>query len=77
MKNAEGWDGKMRIDPKDLNGAKEPKELREPKEAKAVITNPEALEDSDYSDPDAPPVDEIEADEGTKPARYWSRQSSG
>lgn len=30
----------------------------------ATITNPEALEDSDYSDPDAPPVDEIEADEG-------------
>jgi hypothetical protein len=34
-------------------------------EPKAVITNPEALEDSDYSDPDAPPVDEIQADEGT------------
>lgn len=34
-------------------------------EPKAVITNPEALEDSDYSDPDAPPVEEIEADEGT------------
>ncbi|OQE39217.1 hypothetical protein PENCOP_c007G08178 [Penicillium coprophilum] len=47
MKNKEGWDGKMRMEPK------------------AVITNPEALEDSDYSDPDAPPVDEIEADEGT------------
>jgi protein phosphatase 1 regulatory subunit 7 len=46
MKNSEGWDGKMRVEPK------------------AVITNPEALEDSDYSDPDAPPVEEIEADEG-------------
>ncbi|KAJ5893382.1 Leucine rich repeats (2 copies) [Penicillium taxi] len=45
MKNAEGWDGKMRV------------------ESKAVITNPEALEDSDYSDPDAPPVDQIDADE--------------
>ncbi|KAJ5758140.1 uncharacterized protein N7511_006834 [Penicillium nucicola] len=45
MKNKEGWDGKMRVEPK------------------AVITNPEALEDSDYSDPDAPPVDEIQADE--------------
>lgn len=33
---------------------------------KAVITNPEALEDSDYSDPEAPPVEEIDADEGTK-----------
>jgi len=46
MKNKEGWDGKLRIEPK------------------AVITNPEALEDSDYSDPDAPPVEEIDADEG-------------
>ncbi|KOS43246.1 hypothetical protein ACN38_g5866 [Penicillium nordicum] len=45
MKNKEGWDGKMRMEPK------------------AVITNPEALEDSDYSDPDAPTVEEIEADE--------------
>jgi len=54
MKNKEGWDGKMRI---------------EPNEPKAVITNPEALEDSDYSDPDAPPVDEIEADEGTELTR--------
>jgi hypothetical protein len=62
MKNAEGWDGKMRVEPKD------PQEPKEPKELKAVITNPEALEDSDYSDPDAPPVDEIEADEGTNPA---------
>lgn len=50
MKNSEGWDGKMRVEPK------------------AVITNPEALEDSDYSDPDAPPVEEIEADEGATPA---------
>lgn len=33
-------------------------------EPKAVITNPEALEDSDYSDPEAPPVEEIDADEG-------------
>lgn len=46
MKNKEGWDGKMRVEPK------------------AVITNPEALEDSDYSDPEAPPVEEIDADEG-------------
>lgn len=50
MKNSEGWDGKMRVEPK------------------AVITNPEALEDSDYSDPEAPPVEEIEADEGMHPA---------
>lgn len=29
-----------------------------------VITNPEALSDPDYSDEDAPPVEQIEADEG-------------
>ena len=32
---------------------------------RAVITNPEALLDSDYSDEEAPPVEKIEADEGT------------
>ncbi|EAW08254.1 putative protein phosphatase PP1 regulatory subunit Sds22 [Aspergillus clavatus NRRL 1] len=32
-------------------------------EPKATITNPEALEDPEYSDSDAPPVEEIEADE--------------
>ncbi|KAL6234096.1 hypothetical protein BDW75DRAFT_213210 [Aspergillus navahoensis] len=32
-------------------------------EPKAIITNPEALEDPDYSDSDAPPTEEIEADE--------------
>ena len=31
----------------------------------ATLANPEALEDSDYSDEDAPPVDQIAADEGT------------
>lgn len=30
----------------------------------AEITNPEALEDPEHSDPEAPPVEEIEADEG-------------
>ncbi|KAJ9616811.1 protein phosphatase regulatory subunit Sds22 [Cladophialophora chaetospira] len=29
----------------------------------AVLANPEALSDPEYSDPDAPPVDQIEADE--------------
>ena len=29
----------------------------------AVLTNPEVLSDPEYSDPDAPPVDQIEADE--------------
>lgn len=43
-----GWDGKLRVD----------------KEKKAVLANPEALSDPDYSDEDAPPVDEIQADEG-------------
>lgn len=54
MKNKEGWDGKMRVEPK------------------AVITNPEALEDSDYSDPEAPPVEEIDADEGREFLRWHS-----
>jgi protein phosphatase 1 regulatory subunit 7 len=43
-----GWDGKLRVD----------------KEKKAVLVNPEAFSDPEYSDEDAPPVDEIEADEG-------------
>ncbi|KAJ0422282.1 NIF-domain-containing protein [Aspergillus carlsbadensis] len=33
-------------------------------EPRATITNPEALEDPEYSDSDAPPVEEINADEG-------------
>lgn len=32
---------------------------------RAVITNPEALSDPEYSDDDAPPVEQISADEGT------------
>ncbi len=31
----------------------------------AVLANPEALSDPDYSDEDAPPVEQIDADEGT------------
>ena len=31
---------------------------------RAVISNPEALSDPDYSDEDAPPVEQIDADEG-------------
>jgi len=46
--NRTGWDGKLRV-----NGEKQ-----------AVLANPEALEDSDYEDEDAPPVDQIAADEG-------------
>ena len=30
----------------------------------ATLVNPEALSDPDYSDEDAPPVEEIDADEG-------------
>ena len=30
----------------------------------ATLANPEALSDPDYSDEDAPPVDQINADEG-------------
>ena len=32
---------------------------------RAVITNPEALSDPDYTDEEAPPVEKVEADEGT------------
>jgi hypothetical protein len=52
--NRTGWDGKLR-----LNGEKQ-----------AVLANPEALENSDYEDDDAPPVDQIAADEGA-----WTRDS--
>lgn len=50
MKDRNGWDGKLRID--------------DPDNRRAILTNPEALEDPDYSDDDAPPVEEIDADEG-------------
>ena len=33
-------------------------------ERKAVITNPEALSDPEFSDEDAPPLEQIDADEG-------------
>jgi protein phosphatase 1 regulatory subunit 7 len=46
--NRTGWDGKLRLN----------------SEKQAVLANPEALEDSDYEDEDAPPVDQIAADEG-------------
>jgi protein phosphatase 1 regulatory subunit 7 len=32
---------------------------------RAVVVNSEAVEDPDYSDADAPPPEEVEADEGT------------
>ena len=45
-RNAQGWDGKLRV------------------EKKAVITNPEALTDPDYSNDEAPSPEVIEADDG-------------
>ena len=36
-------------------------------ERRAILTNPEALSDPEHSDEDAPPVDQIDADEG-----YWT-----
>lgn len=46
--------------PRDSNGWD--RKLRVTK--RAVLTNPEALSDPEYSDEDAPPVEQIEADEG-------------
>lgn len=51
MKDRNGWDGKLRVDD-------------EQNERRAVLANPEALEDPDYSDADALPVEEIGPDEG-------------
>lgn len=48
LTNANGWDGKLRLD------------------KRAVLTNPEALSDPEYSDEDAPPVEHIAADEGNQ-----------
>ena len=33
-------------------------------ERRALVANPEALSDPEYSDEDAPPVEQIDADEG-------------
>ena len=40
----------------------------------ATLANPEALSDPEYSDEDAPPVDQIEADEGKA---YYPRLERG
>ncbi|KAK4624053.1 Phosphatase 1 regulatory subunit SDS22 [Fulvia fulva] len=47
-RSASGRDGKLRVNKQDKQ---------------ATLANPEALEDSDYSDEDAPPPDQIAADE--------------
>ena len=39
-------------------------------EKRAVLQNPEVLSDPDVSDEDAPPVEEISADEGTMKRSY-------
>ena len=38
-------------------------------ERRAILTNPEALSDPDYSDEDGPPVEEIPPDEGKPVSR--------
>lgn len=48
LRTSSGWDGKLR-----LPNA----------ERTATLVNPEALSDPDYSDPDAPPVEQIPPDE--------------
>lgn len=52
-----GWDGKLRH-PSKVESTSPPNSDR-----RAVLTNPEALEHSDYSDPDAPPAETLPADE--------------
>jgi hypothetical protein len=44
---------------------------------RAVLTNPEALSDPDYTDEDAPPVYQIEADEGRVVASPWYKELLG
>lgn len=54
-RNAEGWDGKLRVG-----------ELLSGSRRQAVLANPEALSDPDYSDPEQTlPGEVIDADEGT------------
>lgn len=48
LRTSTGWDGKLRL-------ANTPRT--------ATLANPEALSDPDYSDPDAPPVEQIPPDE--------------
>lgn len=55
--DSNGWDGKLRYPSKELTTSSTNPDR------KAVLTNPEALTDPDYSDPDAPPADILPADE--------------
>lgn len=69
MKDRNGWDGKLRVDPSPATTSTTPTPTPPTPPAnddrRAVITNPEALEDPDYSDDEAPPADTISADEGS------------
>lgn len=63
MKDRNGWDGKLRVD--------------DPECRHAVLANPEALGDTDCSDEDALPVEEICADEGISPLFFCLAREKG
>lgn len=70
MKDKTGWDGKLRVtDPNSDNDNESQSEIESERnnEPRAQITNPEALEDPDYEDPEAMDGGVIEADEGIFP----------
>ena len=57
-RNSQGWDGKLRVGDLLRNGNSSNKQ--------AVLANPEALSDPEYSDPEHTiPGEVIDADEGT------------
>ncbi len=55
--DSKGWDGKLR------QPSKETTSSSTNPNRKAILSNPEALTDPEYSDPDAPPPDLLPADE--------------
>jgi protein phosphatase 1 regulatory subunit 7 len=57
LRDSNGWDGKLR------HPSKEASASPTNEDRKATLTNPEALTDPDYSDPDAPPLELLPADE--------------
>lgn len=57
LRTSNGWDGRL------LHPSKETTSSPVDQTRKATLTNPEALTDADYSDPEAPPLDIISADE--------------
>lgn len=63
MKDSQGWDGKLRITDRDSEDDNDNEDNSEP-EPRAQITNPQALEDPEYEDPEAMDGGVIEADEG-------------